>query len=106
MTGTARREQLLDVTTEIVTERGFQSVSIKSVASRAGISRAIVYEHFGTLEGLLTSVVEREMARALAQVSETELADLTEGSPQELMLESVAAYLQTVATIPPPGGWC
>ena len=44
-----RREQLLDVTAELVAEQGFQAVSIQAVARRAGISRPIVYEHFGDL---------------------------------------------------------
>lgn len=100
MTAPERREQLLDVTTAIVSEQGFPAVSIDSVARRAGISRPIVYQHFGDLPGLLTAVVEREMARALAQVSETELADLSEGSPRELMIESLCSYLHAVRDHP------
>lgn len=100
MTAPARREQLLDVTTEIVTDKGFQAVSIESVARRAGISRPIVYEHFGDLKGLLEAVVERETTRALSQVSETTLTDLTAGDPRELMLESLRAYLQAVRDHP------
>jgi len=100
MTAPARREQLLDVTTSMVADRDFRVVSIKAVAANAGISRAVIYEHFGDLQGLLTAVVEREMERAHAQVSETELTTLTEGSPQELMLESLHAYLHTVRDHP------
>lgn len=96
MTASARREQLLDVTSEIVASQGFQAVSIQSVARSAGISRPIVYEHFGDLAGLLKALVERETQRALAQVSETTLGDLTEGDPPELMLESLRAYLSAV----------
>jgi len=100
MVASARREQLLDVTTAMVADRDFRAVSIKAVAANAGISRAVIYEHFGDLQGLLTAVVEREMERALAQVSETELTTLAEGSPQELMLESLHAYLHTVRDNP------
>jgi AcrR family transcriptional regulator len=100
MTASARREQLLDVTTEIIAEQGFQAVSIQSVARRAGISRPIVYEHFGDLSGLLEALVEREMARALEQVSEAELGDLTEGDPRALMLESLRTFLDAVAQHP------
>jgi AcrR family transcriptional regulator len=100
MTASARREQLLDVTTLIIAEAGFQAVSIQSVARRAGISRPIVYEHFGDLSGLLEALVEREVERALDQVAETELVDLSEGDPSELMLESLRAYLDAVAQHP------
>ncbi len=100
MTAPERREQLLDVTTEIASAQGFRSVTIDGVARAAGISRAIVYEHFGDLPGLLDSVVEREMERALAQVSETQLAELTEGPPVELMIQSLRSFLQAARTHP------
>lgn len=100
MTAAQRREQLLDVTGEIVAEQGFRGVSIQSVARGAGISRPIVYEHFGDLQGLLDALVEREMTQALAQVSQTELADLTEGDPLELMLDSLRRYLDAVERHP------
>ena len=100
MTAPARREQLLDVTNELVAERGFAAVSIQAVARRAGISRPIVYEHFGDLSGLLEALVERETDRALAQISETELGDLSEGDPADLMLESLGAYLGAVEQHP------
>jgi AcrR family transcriptional regulator len=100
MSGSQRREQLLDVTAEIVSAESFHAVSIESVARAAGISRPIVYEHFGDLPGLLRAVVAREMARALEQVSETELRDLTEGSAAELMIESLRTYLHAVRDHP------
>jgi AcrR family transcriptional regulator len=100
MTVPARREQLLDATAEIVGERGFAAVSIQAVARRAGISRPIVYEHFGGLQGLLEALVKREMGRAVAQVAETELADLSKGDPNELMLESLGSYLAAVEANP------
>ncbi|WCB92235.1 HTH-type transcriptional regulator BetI [Baekduia alba] len=95
-----RREQLLDVTTAIVSEDGFHAVSIEAIAKRAGITRPIVYEHFGDLPGVLKAVVEREMGRAYAQVSETALTDLTAGSARQLMIESLRAYLQAVRDHP------
>lgn len=103
MTASARRDQLLDVTTELVVERGFHDVSIEQVARSAGITRAVVYQHFDDLQALLEAVIEREAARALAQVSETTPTDLTEGEPTELMLESLRAYLYAVRDH--PGTW-
>jgi AcrR family transcriptional regulator len=100
MAASARREQLLDVTGQIVGEQGFHAVSIQAVARRAGISRPIVYEHFGDLPGLLEALVEREMAKAHEQISETELGDLTEGDPAALMLESLSRYLSAVERHP------
>ena len=100
MAAPVRREQLLDVTSDLVVEQGFSGVSIQSVARRAGISRPIVYEHFGDLPGLLEALVQRETGRALAQVSQTALGDLTEGDPTELMLDSLRRYLDAVEQHP------
>jgi AcrR family transcriptional regulator len=96
----ARREQLLDVTTRLVGERGFHAISIEAVSAHAGITRATVYNHFRDLRELLEAVIERETSRALAQVSETTLTSLDEGDPEQLMLEALNAYLQAVRSSP------
>ncbi len=100
MSSDDRREQLLDVTAGIVADTGFQGISILSVARAAGISRPIVYEHFGDLNGLLGALVEREMALALEQVTEAELQGPGDGEPTDLMLESLGAYLTAVEQHP------
>ena len=46
-------------------ERGFEATSIEEIASRAGVSKPVVYEHFGGKEGLYAVVVDREMQRLL-----------------------------------------
>ncbi len=81
-------------------ERGFHAISIEAVASRAGVTRATVYNHFRDLQALLEAVIEQETSRALAQVSETALTNLDEGDPQQLMLEALDAYLHAVRSQP------
>jgi len=100
MTASERREQLLDVTAEIAGVQGFHRVSIESVARGAGITRALVYQHFGDLQTLLEAAIEREADRALAQVSETAPSDLSQGDPLDLLLESLGAYLRAVEEHP------
>jgi AcrR family transcriptional regulator len=100
MSASARRSQILDVTTEMVSELGFPAMSIQAVASRAGVTRPIVYTHFGSLDGLLEAVVKREIARARKQIDETRLPALSEGDPVELMLESLKSYLTAVEEHP------
>lgn len=100
LTGAARREQILEVTAAIVAREGFGGVSIQAVSAAAGISRPIVYEHFGDLEGLLEALVKREMDAAMEQVAATRLRDLREGDPTELMLESLGLFLEAVGEHP------
>ncbi len=100
MSAEERREQILDVSAEILGKSGFHEVSIQAVAQAAGVSRPIVYGHFGDLDGLLEALVKREMSRAGEQVSRSALEDLAEGDPRELMLASLDAYLKAVAENP------
>src|SRR5664279_3942080 len=65
MTGRERREQLLDVGRRLFAEKGFEATSIEEIASRAGVSKPVVYEHFGGKEGLYAVVVDREMSALL-----------------------------------------
>jgi AcrR family transcriptional regulator len=90
MSGSERREQLLDVTKAIAVADGFHAVSIEAVARAAGITRPIVYGHFDDLGGLLEALVERESRRALQQLPDT-FDDL---------LGALSAYLEAVRTDP------
>jgi AcrR family transcriptional regulator len=47
MTGQERRQQLLDIGRRLFAERGFEGTSIEEIAAQAGVSKPVVYEHFG-----------------------------------------------------------
>ncbi|HMH93259.1 MAG TPA: TetR/AcrR family transcriptional regulator [Streptosporangiaceae bacterium] len=65
MTGKERREQLLVIGRRLFAERGLDGTSIEEIAARAGVSKPVVYEHFGGKEGLYAVVVDREVGRFL-----------------------------------------
>ena len=73
LTGAERRAQLLDVGRGVFAERAFELASMDDIAQRAGISKPIVYEHFGSKEGLYAAIVEREMEELVTRVSERPL---------------------------------
>ena len=94
MSGTERREQLLDVGRALFAERGFDATSIEEVASRAGVSKPVVYEHFAGKEGLYAVVVDREMKRLLDRVT----GALSGGHPRELVEQAAVALLDYIET--------
>ena len=100
MSAEGRRAQLLSVTAEIVSEGSFHDVSLEAVARRAGVTRALIYQHFDDVQALLEAVVAGEMQRALEQVAQTTLSDLEHGDPRELMLASLSAFLDAVREHP------
>jgi AcrR family transcriptional regulator len=89
MTGRERREQLLDVGRSLFAERGFEATSIEEIAARAGVSKPVVYEHFGGKEGLYAVVVDREMSDLLHRLT----AALSAGHPRKLVEQAALALL-------------
>ncbi|MFF5721725.1 TetR/AcrR family transcriptional regulator [Streptomyces buecherae] len=55
----ARREQLLDAALGLVRARGADGLTLVTLAEAAGVSRPIVYDHFGTRAGLLLALYRR-----------------------------------------------
>ncbi len=70
MSGQERREQLLDVGRRLFAEKGFEAVSVEEIAAKAGVSKPVVYEHFGGKEGLYAVVVDREMSYLLVSITD------------------------------------
>lgn len=99
MKAPARREHLLDAAKAVVAEADLHAVSIEAVARRAGITRPIVYRHFDDLPALLDALVERETARALAQLVGFMPSHLGD-DPRESLLTALRAYLRAVESDP------
>ena len=69
MTARERREQLLVVARTLFAEKGFEGTSVEEIASRAHVSKPVVYEHFGGKEGVYAVIVDREVQALLGALS-------------------------------------
>ncbi len=98
MTGKERREQLLDVGRALFAERGYDGTAVEEIAARAGVSKPVVYEHFGGKEGLYAVVVDREVQRLLDAFTNA----LT-GDNSKLLLEQATLALLTYIEDEPNG---
>jgi AcrR family transcriptional regulator len=92
MTAKQRREQLVAVGRSLFADRGFEATSVEEIAAQAGVSKPVVYEHFGGKEGLYAVVVDREMRRLLDMVN----GGLTGGHPRELLEQAATALLDYI----------
>jgi AcrR family transcriptional regulator len=54
-----REEQILTVASEIFASDSFAATNILAVADRAGISKPLIYNYFGSKEGLFLACIER-----------------------------------------------
>jgi AcrR family transcriptional regulator len=92
MSSAERREQLIDVARSLFAERGFEGSAIEEIASRAGVSKPIVYEHFGGKEGLYAVVVDREVRQLLSMMRSA----LTGDDPRTLLEQAAIALLDYI----------
>ncbi len=94
MSGSERREQLVRVGRTLFAEKGFEAVSVEEIASEAGVSKPVVYEHFGGKEGLYAVVVDREMTDLLGRVQTA----LHPDHPKAMLQSVVLAWLDYIST--------
>jgi AcrR family transcriptional regulator len=69
MTAQERREQLVGVARSLFAEKGYEATSIEEIAERAGVSKPVVYQHFGGKEGVYAVVVDREVRHLTSSIT-------------------------------------
>ncbi|AMD86756.1 TetR family transcriptional regulator [Actinomyces radicidentis] len=101
MSAGERREQLIAVARGLFAEKGFDATSIEEIASRAKVSKPVVYEHFGGKEGLYAVIVDRE----LMTISTTITASLrsSTSASASIIVERAALALLTYIEDSPDG---
>ena len=99
LAASARRAQLVEVGRKVFAERGYEATSVEEIAERAGISKPIVYEHFGGKEGLYAVIVDREIEYIVSCIVEA----ISTGSPRERLERAALAFLTYVKER--PGGF-
>lgn len=98
LSGAERRLQLMAVGREVFAKKGYEATAIEEVAQQAGVSKPIVYEHFGAKEGLYAAIVDREMDRLVGRMVES----VSSGPPRERFEAAVLAFM-TYAKEEPAG---
>jgi AcrR family transcriptional regulator len=83
-----RRKQLMQTALTVVREEGTEALTLARLAERAGVTKPITYEHFGTRAGLLTALFRDHDDRTTQAVNNA----LSTGGKS---LEDVASILGT-----------
>jgi len=94
MTGRERREQLIDIGRRLFAERGFSGTSIEEIAAHAGVSKPVVYEHFGGKEGLYAVVVDRELSRFQLMRAQAGIRGNDARAKIEILIDSWLQYVE------------
>lgn len=70
-----RERQLIGLAEQLFAERGYRGTSMEELASRAGVTKPMVYELFGSKDGVFRACVDRavgQMARSVAEAVRAE----------------------------------
>jgi AcrR family transcriptional regulator len=95
LSGAERRRQLLDTALLIVREDGADRLTLGHLAARAGVSKPVAYDHFGTRSGLLIDLyrwIDTEKVGAFREAMTASKRGL-----EETVEVLAAAYIQCAA---------
>lgn len=84
-----RRALLLERATQVFAEKGYRGTTLDDVAARAGVTKPVLYDHFGSKEALLTEVLRAIRAELLGA---GEQALIPEGRAEERIRRAVLAF--------------
>jgi AcrR family transcriptional regulator len=90
-----RREELLDVADRVIRRRGVV-VSMDEIASEAGITKPVLYRHFGDKDGLYEALTERYVDELKLSLKPAIEAD----EPRDRLAAAIDAYLSYVEREP------
>lgn len=82
-------QKLLDAVTAILVEEGFEGVSVRKVATRAGVSIGAVQHHFPTKDGMLIAAMDQASAQFRQRLAER----VPDDSAAEPALRALASEL-------------
>lgn len=75
------RLKLFRALTDLLTERGFDAITLADIAATAGVGRTAVYNHFADKEALLVGFILHETSQYIADL-ESELAGIDDPTQQ------------------------
>jgi AcrR family transcriptional regulator len=94
MTRAEREEQILATAEEFFAERGYRQATMDELATRLGVTKPVIYDHFGSKDGLLLALLTRvraelhaETLRALGEVPD---------DPREVLYRVALAFFTFV----------
>jgi AcrR family transcriptional regulator len=95
LTAEERRTAILDSALAVFSERGYHSASIDDIAGEAGVSKALIYEHFASKQELHGDLIARN-ARELTQRVAGALSSVEVESTSERLATGLEAFFAFV----------
>ncbi len=86
-----RERQMLAVAEQVFAERGYRAASMDDIAERVGVSKPMLYEYFGSKDGLMRATIAHNRAALLEVTSRAVRAG---SSPRDMLRRGLVAYFE------------
>ena len=90
-----RRVQLLDAASEVFTTRGYHAAAMDDIADAAGVSKPVLYQHFGSKLELYLALLDRS-CDSLVEVVEEALASTADNADR--VVAAMGAFYEFVSS--------
>ena len=66
---------MLEVAERVFSSRGIQAATMDEIAERVGVTKPLIYDYFGSKEGLLAATIERARGQLMGALIDSWVAD-------------------------------
>jgi len=93
MSGSDRRNQLLEAALEVFSRKGFEGTTTKEVATAASVTEAIIFRHFPTKQALYAAVLDHHVQSEELQEWLAEIKQWMDRNNDEEVVRSIARVI-------------
>jgi len=93
MKSTDRRVQLISVATEIFSDKGFHGTTTKEIATKAGVTEALIFRHFESKDALYRAVIDEYAETSRRPEWHAEIRDCMERNADIELIRTLIAYV-------------
>jgi TetR/AcrR family fatty acid metabolism transcriptional regulator len=86
LTGKERKDQIIKNTIDLVSEKGFKSVTTRDIAIRSQINEALIFQHFKTKQELMMEAVREIINKRTESIGEMEIPSCEQEFIEKLYL--------------------
>ena len=89
------KQRILDVAARLFREQGYASVSLRTIASGAGMKAGSLYYHFSSKEELIVEILNQGIQSVHLEVEQA-LRDVAAGDGRAILLAAIRAHLRSL----------
>ena len=86
---------MLEAAERVFGSRGFQATTMEEIAEQVGVTKPLIYDYFGSKEGLLAATIERARHQLLAAVI-TAWESNPDATPRLRVREVITAFFEFI----------